>query len=93
MSLCDLRQTRRKARVYNPHEKITSFPQVKGKVVREVCFSHDEANNVLIIDFKDRTGLYFDINPKALILPLEVSAHYIGKTRSTRKTWERAAEE
>lgn len=47
--------------------RVTTFPQVKGKVVREVRFSHDDPNNVLAIAFKERTVLYFDINPEALI--------------------------
>ena len=70
------------------YQKVTTFPQVKGKVVREVRFSHDDPNNVLAIAFKDRTVLYFDINPEALILPLEVSAHYIGETLNARRSWD-----
>ena len=57
-------------------------------MVREVRFSHDDPNNVLAIAFKDRTVLYFDINPEALILPLEVNAHYIGETLSARRSWD-----
>jgi hypothetical protein len=70
---------------------VTTFPEVKGKVVREVRFSHHDPYNVLAIAFKDRTVLFFDIDPEPLVLPVDIRAHYIGERRSAAKTWERLA--
>jgi hypothetical protein len=67
---------------------VTTFPEVKGKVVREVRFTHDDPDNVLAIAFKDPTVLYFEVDPEPLVLPVDIRAHYIGERRSAAKTWE-----
>jgi hypothetical protein len=66
---------------------VTTFPEVKGKVVREMRFTHHGLDNVLAIAFKDRTVLVFDIDPEPLVLPVDIRAHYIGAARA----WERLA--
>ncbi len=68
--------------------RVTTFPEVKGKVVREVRFSHHDPDNVLAIAFKDRTVLVFEVDPEPLVLPVDIRAHYIGERRSAAKTWE-----
>ena len=71
--------------------RVTTFPQVKGKVVREVRFSHHDTENVLAIAFKDRTVLVFDVDPEPLVLPVDIQAHYFGKDPKASKTWKRIA--
>lgn len=71
--------------------QVTTFPHVKGKVVREVRFSHYDNENVLAIAFKDRTVLVFDVDPEPLVLPVDIRAHYFGEDPKASKTWERLA--
>jgi hypothetical protein len=87
-------KTRAKARRLarrNDGVQVTTFPEVKGKVVREVRFSHQDHENVLAIAFKDRTVLVFEVDPTPLVLPADIRAHYIGERSSAAKTWERLA--
>ena len=70
---------------------VTTFPQVKGKVVREVRFSHHDTENILAIAFKDRTVLVFDVDPEPLVLPVDIRAHCFGENPKASKTWERLA--
>src|SRR5262249_37948570 len=72
----------------NDDEQVTIFPEVKGKVVREVMFSHEDTENVLVIDFDDRTALSFQIYPEPMVLPVDIQAHYMSQRRSADKTWE-----
>ena len=72
----------------NDSDRVTTFPEVKGKVVREVRFTHDDPNHVLAIGFKDRTVLFFQIDPEPLVLPVDIRAHYFGERRSADKSWE-----
>jgi hypothetical protein len=83
-------KARRRARrsKFDASGRVTTFPEVKGKVVREVRFSHLDYEDVLAIAFKDRTVLYFQVDPTPLVLPAEIRAHYIGERRSAAKTWE-----
>jgi hypothetical protein len=84
-------KARRRGRRSDDSERVTTFPEVKGKVVREVRFSHQDYDNVLAIAFKDRTVLYFEVDPTPLVLPAVIRAHYIGERRSAAKTWEHLA--
>jgi hypothetical protein len=84
-------KARRRARRNDNIGRVTTFPEVKGKVVREVRFSHYDPENVLAIAFKDRTVLVFEVDPTPLVLPADIRAHYIGERRSAAKTWERLA--
>jgi hypothetical protein len=70
---------------------VTTFPEVQGKVVREVRFSHLDPENVLAIAFKDRTVLVFEVDPTPLVLPVDIRAHYVGERRNAQRTWERLA--
>ncbi len=81
-------KARRRVRRIDDSDRVTTFPEVKGKVVREVRFSHHDPENVLAIAFKDRTVLVFDIDPEPLVLPVDIRAHYIGERRSASRTWE-----
>jgi hypothetical protein len=81
----------RRARRSDSSGRVTTFPEVKGKVVREVQFSHYDPENVLAIAFKDRTVLVFEVDPTPLVLPVDIRAHYIGERHSAPKTWERLA--
>jgi hypothetical protein len=81
-------KARRRMRRSDADERVTTFPEVKGKVVREVRFTHDDPENVLAIAFKDRTVLYFEVDPEPLVLPVDIRAHYIGERRSAAKSWE-----
>jgi hypothetical protein len=56
-----------------------------------VRFTHDDPDNILAIAFKDRTVLYFEVDPEPLVLPVDIRAHYIGERRNAAKTWERLA--
>jgi hypothetical protein len=87
------RATARRRAPRTDDDRVTTFPDVKGKVVREVRFTHDDPNNVLAIAFNDRTVLVFDIDPEPLVLPVDIRAHYIGERRSAAKTWEGLAAE
>jgi hypothetical protein len=84
-------KARRRGRRGDDSGRVTTFPEVKGKVVREVRFSHHDSDNVLAIAFKDRTVLVFEVDPTPLVLPVEIRAQYIGERRSAAKTWERLA--
>jgi hypothetical protein len=79
---------RRRSRRSDDDDRVTTFPEVKGKVVRQVRFTHDDPNKILAIAFKDRTVLYFQIDPEPLVLPLDIRAHYVGERRSADKSWE-----
>ncbi len=81
-------KSRRRVRRSDDSDRVTTFPEVKGKVVREVRFSHHDPDNVLAIAFKDRTVLVFEVDPEPLVLPVDIRAHYIGDRRSAAKTWE-----
>jgi hypothetical protein len=70
--------------------RVTTFPEAKGKVVREVRFSHRDVENILAIAFKDRTVLVFTVDPEPMVLPVEIQAQYFGKGRSGR-TWDALA--
>lgn len=78
----------RRVRRMDDSDRVTTFPEVRGKVVREVRFTHDDPDNVLAIAFKDRTVLVFDVDPEPLVLPVDIRAHYIGERRSAVKIWE-----
>jgi hypothetical protein len=82
---------RQRQRSNNDGWRVTTFPQAKGRVVREVRFSHHDLENVLAIAFKDRTVLVFDVDPEPLVLPVDIRAHYIGENPEATKTWERLA--
>jgi hypothetical protein len=84
------RQRRRRSK-FDAGGRVTTFPEVKGKVVREVRFSHLDPENILAIAFKDRTVLVFEVDPTPLVLPVDIRAHYIGEGRSAAKSWERLA--
>jgi hypothetical protein len=81
-------KARRRGRRSDDSDWVTTFPEVKGKVVREVRFSHHDLDNVLAIAFKDRTVLFFEVDPEPLVLPVDIRAHYIGDRRSAAKSWE-----
>jgi hypothetical protein len=81
-------KARRRGRRGDESGRVTTFPEVKGKVVREVRFSHQDYDNVLAIAFKDRTVLVFEVDPTPLVLPVDIRAHYVGERRSAAKTWE-----
>ncbi len=81
-------KARRRGRRSDDGGRVTTFPEVKGKVVREVRFSHHDPDNVLAIAFNDRTVLVFEVDPEPLVLPVDIRAHYIGERRSAAKTWE-----
>ena len=81
----------RRAQTTDDNGRVTTFPEVKGKVVRELRFTHDDPNHVLAIAFKDRTVLFFQIDPEPLVLPVDIRAHYIGERRSADKSWEELA--
>lgn len=81
-------KARQRGRRIDSSDRVTTFPEVKGKVVREVRFSHGDPNSFLAIAFKDRTVLYFEIDPEPLVLPVDIRAHYIGVRRSAGKSWE-----
>jgi hypothetical protein len=81
-------QARRRGRRSDDSDRVTTFPEVKGKVVREVRFSHQDYDSVLAIAFKDRTVLFFEVDPTPLVLPVDIRAHYIGERRSAAKSWE-----
>ena len=92
-------QTRKKSKTRRPKARrrrprsdssgrVTTFPEVKGKVVREVRFTHHDFENVLAIAFKDRTVLVFTVDPEPMVLPVDIGAHYFGERRSASKTWE-----
>ena len=84
-------KARRRGQRSDDSGRVTTFPEVKGKVVREVRFSHHDPDNVLAIAFKDRTVLFFEVDPTPLVLPVDIRAHYIGERRSAAKSWERLA--
>jgi hypothetical protein len=84
-------KARRRGRRSDDSGRVATFPEVKGKVVREVRFSHHGLDNVLAIAFKDRTVLVFDIDPEPLVLPVEIRPHYISDQRSAARAWERLA--
>ncbi len=86
-----LRTKTRRARTSDSSDQVTTFPEVKGKVVREVRFTRHDPENVLAIAFKDRTVLVFQVDPEPLVLPVDIRAHYIGDRRSAAKSWERLA--
>lgn len=69
--------------------RVTTFPDVKGKVVSGVRFTYNDPNSVLAIAFKDRTVLVFEIDPEPLVLPVDIRAHYIGEGPRDVKRWER----
>ena len=69
-------------------DRVTTFPEVKGKVVREVRFTHADPENILAIAFKDRTVLVFTVDPEPMVLPVDIRAHYYGERRSASRTWE-----
>jgi hypothetical protein len=71
-------KARRRQRRRDDNGRVTTFPEVKGKIVREVRFTHDDLEDVLAIVFKDRTVLYFQVDPTPLVLPVDIRAHYIG---------------
>lgn len=81
-------KARRRGRRSDNNDRVTTFPEVKGKVVREVRFTRDDPENVLAIAFKDRTVLFFQIDPEPLVLPVDIRAHYIGDRRSAARSWE-----
>ena len=81
-------KARRRVRRSDDNDRVTTFPEVKGKVVREVRFTRDDPDNVLAIAFKDRTVLVFEVDPEPLVLPVDIRAHYIGERRSAARTWE-----
>jgi hypothetical protein len=81
-------KARQRGRRTDYNDRVTIFPEVKGKVVREVRFSHRDHDNVLAIAFKDRTVLVFEVDPTPLVLPVDIRAHYFGERRSAAKTWE-----
>ena len=72
-------------------ERVTTFHEVEGKVIREVMFSHEGGENVLVIDFEDRTALSFQIDPAPLVLPVDIRAHYLGARTSADRRWEELA--
>ena len=69
-------------------ERVTTFHEVEGKVIREVMLSHEGGENVLVIDFEDRTALSFEIDPEPLVLPVDIRAHYLGTRSSADRKWE-----
>ena len=71
----------------NDDELVTTFPEVKGKVIREVMFSHEDTENVLVIDFADRTALSFQIDPEPMVLPVDIRAHYLSNRQSADRRW------
>ncbi len=77
----------RRRRRSDDRDRVTTFPEVKGKVVREVRFTRHDPENILAIAFKDRTVLVFRVDPEPLVLPVDIRAHYIGERRSAAKTW------
>lgn len=81
-------KARQRLRRNDDSDRVTTFPGVKGKVVREVRFTRHDPENVLAIAFKDRTVLVFEVDPEPLVLPVDIRAHYIGERRSAAKTWE-----
>ena len=81
-------KARRRGRRGDDNDRVTTFPEVKGKVVRQVRFTRDDPNNVLAIAFKDRTVLFFQIDPEPLLLPVDIRAHYMGDRRNADKSWE-----
>lgn len=68
-------KARRRERGRDDGDRVTTFPEVNGKVVREVRFSHHDPNSFLAIAFKDRTVLYFEVDPEPLVLPVDIRAH------------------
>ena len=80
-------KTRRRSR-RNDEERVTTFHEVEGKVIREVMLSHEGGENVLVIDFEDRTALSFEIDPEPLVLPVDIRAHYLGTRSSADRRWE-----
>jgi hypothetical protein len=80
-------KARRRAAV-SDGAQVTTFPEVKGKVVREVRFTHQDYESALAIAFKDRTVLFFQVDPTPMVLPVEISARYISERRNADKTWE-----
>ena len=80
-------KTRRRSRKID-EERVTTFHEVEGKVIREVMLSHEGGENVLVIDFEDRTALSFEIDPEPLVLPVDIRAHYLGARSSADRKWE-----
>ena len=79
---------RRRRQRLDDSYRVTTFPEAKGKVVREVRFTHHDPENVLAIAFKDRTVLYFTVDPEPMVLPVDIQAHYIGERRGQGRSWE-----
>ena len=75
--------------------RVTRFPQLRGKVIRVMRFTHHDCDNVLVIHFTDGSFLVFDIDPEPLFLPLSIDAHYVrGSGRKTHaRTWPGLAED
>jgi uncharacterized protein YkuJ len=81
-------KTKVQRRRRDDEEQTTTFPEVEGKVVREVMFSHADTENTLVIDFEDHTALSFEIDPEPLVLPLDVRAQYLSDRQTGDRRWQ-----
>ena len=70
-------KTRRKARMEAASDRrVVVFPHVMGKVIGSIQFSTGECENMITIDFSDRTALTFEIYPDPPVPPVSVAADY-----------------